>query len=106
MNAFPSTSKPAKYDWIVSNPPVHRGQSDDFQVVAELIRGARKRLRKHGVLWIVAQEHVPIGRLLALHGKKLTRVKAHAVATEGRFVVWSASPKPKGKAEVDDAIGK
>ncbi len=66
--AFPKKgTTPPKYDWIVSNPPVHRGQPDDFGVIAELIRGARKRLRRSGVHWIVSQEQVPVGRLLALH---------------------------------------
>ena len=82
--------RPKRYDWIVSNPPVHRGQPDDFRVVAELIRGSRKRLKRDGVLWMVAQEQVPIGRLLALHGT-FVRVKAHSVLPDGRFVVWEAS---------------
>ena len=39
---------PPTYDWIVSNPPVHRGQPDDFSVVQLLIRGAPARLRRGG----------------------------------------------------------
>merc|ERR1711998_678165 len=35
-----------QYDWIISNPPVHRGQPDDFRVLQELIEGAPQRLRK------------------------------------------------------------
>eukprot|EP00966_Prymnesium_polylepis_P024037 553424-Prymnesium_polylepis.1 len=62
--AFPKLAKPRRYDWIVSNPPVHRGQPDAFDTVAALISGARRRLRPSGVLWIVAQEQVPIGRML------------------------------------------
>ena len=89
-SAFPSTGKPKRYDWIVSNPPVHHGQPDDFRVVEELVRGARKRLKRDGVLWIVAQEQVPIGRVLALHGT-FARVHADVVPPDGRFVVWSAS---------------
>ena len=57
--AFPKKGKPKKYDWIVTNPPVHHGQPDDFSVVRELISGARSRLTKSGVLWLVAQEQVP-----------------------------------------------
>eukprot|EP00958_Prasinococcus_capsulatus_P009794 scaffold952_cov409-Prasinococcus_capsulatus_cf.AAC.12 len=44
-----------KYDWIVSNPPVHSGTCDDFTVLSSLLSGARKRLRADGYLWIVAQ---------------------------------------------------
>ena len=40
-SAFPKKGKPKKYEWIVSNPPVHRGQPDDFRVVRDLISGAR-----------------------------------------------------------------
>ena len=29
-SAFPKKGKPKKYEWIVSNPPVHHGQPDDF----------------------------------------------------------------------------
>lgn len=85
-----SVGKPKRYHWIVSNPPVHRGQPDDFRVVAELIRGSRKRLKRCGVLWLVAQEHVPMGRLLALHGR-FASVEANSVPPDGRFVVWRAS---------------
>jgi len=88
-------AKPRRYDWIVSNPPVHRGQPDAFDTVAALISGARRRLRPSGVLWIVAQEQVPIGRMLEVHG---TFAWAHAALSEdGRFVVWSAGGRrPKG----------
>lgn len=27
------------FDWVVSNPPVHAGQPDDFSVLEELIQG-------------------------------------------------------------------
>lgn len=80
-----------KYDWIVSNPPVHRGQPDDFVALIELIGGARRRLRKGGVLWLVAQEQVPVGRLLELHGG-FGWVRAQT-SEDGRFVTWSAGGK-------------
>ena len=75
------------YDWIVSNPPVHRGQPDDFRVVQALVRGARQRLRRGGVLWVVAQGQVPIGRIMASDGH-FERIEA-SVSTDGRFVTWS-----------------
>ena len=80
--------KPLRYDWIVSNPPVHRGQPDDFRVVLGLVRGGYDRLRKGGVLWMVAQQQVPIGRMLAADGR-YAWVRADVSAC-GRFVVWSA----------------
>mmetsp|Transcript_14806 Transcript_14806/g.31383 ORF Transcript_14806/g.31383 Transcript_14806/m.31383 type:complete len:212 (-) Transcript_14806:206-841(-) len=91
--AFPKRKKPIKYDWIVSNPPVHRGQPDDFSVVKALIQGARRRLRKHGILWIVAQEQVPVGRLLAVHGR-CAWIQS-AISEDGRFVIWSAGKRTR-----------
>jgi 16S rRNA G1207 methylase RsmC len=85
---------PPRYDWIVSNPPVHCGQPDCFDVVIALIRGARERLRSRGVLWIVAQEQVPVGRMLRAHGGF-----AWARATpsdDGRFLTWSAGGRRVG----------
>lgn len=57
-----------RFDWIVSNPPVHRGRADDFRVLLELVHGSGPRLRAGGVLWIVAQEYVPVGGLLGSFG--------------------------------------
>ena len=70
---------------------VHHGQPDDFRVLIALLRGARRRLKPGGVLWLVAQEQVPVGRLLALHGR-FAWVRA-TEADGGRFVVWSAGGK-------------
>ena len=83
-SAFPKKGKPKKYEWIVSNPPVHRGQPDDFRVVRDLISGAKARLTRAGVLWLVAQEQVPIGRMLAAYGD-FAWVET-VVSEDGRFV--------------------
>lgn len=79
-----------RFDWIISNPPVHRRRQDDFSVVEELVAGATERLRgEYGRLWIVAQVHVPVGPLLECHG-------FHASAdSDGRFVLWRARPVRK-----------
>ena len=101
LTAFARRGKPKRYDWIVSNPPVHRGQPDDFSVIETLIHGSRKRLKRHGVLWMVAQEQVPIGRMLATHGR-FAWVEA-SISLDGRFVVWSAGgrrPKSQSPASV------
>lgn len=92
--------KAVKYDWIVSNPPVHRGQPDDFSVVLGLIRGARSRLRKGGVLWMVCQVQVPIGRMLA-HNGTFAWIDA-SVSADGRFVVWSAGRGGKEEADIQN----
>lgn len=85
----------AMYDWIVSNPPVHSGVPDDFSVVQALVKGANSHLKPHGLLFMVAQEYVPIGRIAILHGS-FTSVDIHW--SDGRFNVWvcsNAQPDPE-----------
>ena len=81
-----------RFDWIVSNPPVHLGLQTDFRVVRKLIAGAAKHLKAGGTLWIVAQTYVPIGRLLA---QQPCLLAAHASADDGRFTVWRATRAPR-----------
>lgn len=76
---------PERYDWIVSNPPIHQGKSESFEVLADLVAGARAHLTQRGQLWIVVQRQVPIQRWLE---SALDRVKM--VAESSRFRVWSA----------------
>lgn len=102
-DGWPS-GKIVKYDWIVSNPPVHRGQPDEFSVVLGLIRGARSRLRKGGVLWMVCQVQVPIGRMLAAEGS-FAWTDAR-VSSDGRFVVWSAGRGGGENAESSKKVEK
>jgi len=73
------------FDWIVSNPPVHRGRMDDFRVLMELVQGSGPRLRPGGVLWIVAQEYVPVGGLLG------DFADVTCPFDDGRFTVWRAA---------------
>lgn len=80
-------------DWIVSNPPVHNGLPDDLAVVQDLIDGAISRLKKGGKMLVVAQAHVPMGRLLTLpvssSGKTIFRNIQVKRDPSGRFGVWS-----------------
>jgi 16S rRNA (guanine1207-N2)-methyltransferase len=100
--ARPGRRPPPRYDWIVSNPPVHRGQPDCFDVVLALIRGARERLRPNGVLWIVAQEQVPVGRMMSKHGG-FGWVRA-TPSDDGRFFTWSAGGR-RGEGSAGDGEG-
>jgi hypothetical protein len=85
------------FDWIVSNPPVHAGQPDDFRVVAELVAGAASRLKPGGVLWIVTQEQIPVGRIFAAAARAGGSsaggyAKVEVLQPTGdRFVVWKAT---------------
>merc|ERR1719281_1440103 len=77
-----------RYDWIISNPPLHHGQPDDFHVLQGLIDGASQCLRKGGVLWMVAQAQVPVGCFLAAAGG-FDSIST-TVSTRGRCIVWRA----------------
>ncbi len=71
--AGPDAGPPCLFEWVVSNPPVHREDSDDFAVLEALVRGAPGRLRPGGCLWLVAQECVPVGAVFNAAGASLYR---------------------------------
>lgn len=80
------------FDWIVSNPPVHYGMQNDLSVVSALVEGFEARLRPGGMLWVVTQEYVPLGRMLALAAPV---ARTTTVSSDGRFTVWRTR-KPAG----------
>jgi SAM-dependent methyltransferase len=89
----------AKFDVIVSNPPVHNGERTDLRVLQELVRGGAVHLAPGGSLFIVAQESIPVGAMLSaarLGGSAdgpaaYGAIELVADATQrGRFHVWRA----------------
>lgn len=52
-------------DWIVMNPPFHEGKTTDSDIGREFIVNAHKALRSGGVLYMVANAHLPYEDLLA-----------------------------------------
>lgn len=46
-------------DFIVSNPPFHDGGAEDRRLGQAFIRKAAEMLKKGGVLWLVANRHLP-----------------------------------------------
>jgi 16S rRNA (guanine1207-N2)-methyltransferase len=75
-----------RFDLIVSNPPLHRGVEEDFDLIRKLVDGAAQRLRRRGALLVVAQRRLPLGRWLE------GRFTAVSVACENRgFRVWLAT---------------
>ena len=78
-----------RFHRIFSNPPVHHGLVSDFRVVRLILRGAARRLRRGGELWIVCQAYIPLATLATQLGKKSTRLgPPQAVREDGRFTVW------------------
>ena len=85
----PHALRRRRQHWIVSNPPVHRGQPDDLRVLAALLAGAPARLVPGGQLFLVAQAHVPVGALArAVAPGAYALLRATPVGDEKRFVVW------------------
>lgn len=73
----------ARYDLIVSNPPIHDGARQDYGVVQKLVTMAPDYLARGGQLVMVAQQTVPVQRwakqampLLQEDGYKVWSVKA------------------------------
>ena len=62
---------PERFDWIVSNPPLHSGKDTDTGVAADLARGAAAHLREGGALWVVVPRTLPMERWLRAHFRRV-----------------------------------
>ncbi|HEY8573301.1 class I SAM-dependent methyltransferase [Phenylobacterium sp.] len=72
-------------DFVVTNPPFHEGGNEDRALGLAFLRRAHRALRKGGVLWVVANRHLPYEALLAeLFGKPVLK------ADSGGFKVYEA----------------
>ena len=76
----------ARYDAILSNPPLHKGLVEDHAHLQQLIADAPAHLQPGGILQIVVQRRVPLDRLLSQHFATVT-----TPAATGRFRVWRAA---------------
>ncbi len=74
----------AKYDLVVSNPPIHDGKGQDVRVALELVRGARAHLNAGGELWMVAQRTVPV------HEPLTASFKSVDIVLDENFRIWRA----------------
>lgn len=72
-----------RYDFIVSNPPIHTGKGRDYRVLTDLVETAPRRLLPKGTLWLVVQAQVPLRDMLDANFDDVS------VAWEDtRFKVW------------------
>ena len=74
------------YDWIVSNPPIHRGKAESHEALEALISGAPERLSDGGTLRLVVQRRVAIETSMESSFGSVRRVADHPVfkVVEGR----------------------
>ena len=61
-------------DFIVSNPPFHDGGAEDRRLGQAFIRKAAEMLKKGGVLWLVANRHLPYEAELREAFKRVTPI--------------------------------
>jgi len=59
-----SETLPEKLDWIICNPPFHRGQDRDVELGQSILLRACNCLRRGGVLYLVANRKLPYERLI------------------------------------------
>ena len=57
--------EPASLDFVVMNPPFHADGTEDRHLGQTFIRQAAALLRRGGVLWLVANRHLPYEKVLA-----------------------------------------
>ncbi len=74
-----------RFDWIVSNPPLHVGFKDDTTALDRLIAEAPAHLLPNGRLLLVVQRRIALDRAL---GTAFARVET--LADDGRYRVWCA----------------
>ena len=87
---LPSSEK-NKLDWVVCNPPFHRGQDQDIDLGQTIIANGCKSLKRNGKLYLVANRKLPyeaiLDRMLMNH---------HIVVQEQGFKIIEAT-KGAGK---------
>ena len=77
---------PERLDFIVMNPPFHAGKVTDSDIGVAFIEQAARCLRRNGVLWMVANSHLPYETVLERSFFKVERL-----AQENGFKVFKAT---------------
>ena len=82
-----------RYDWIVSNPPFHRGVSNDLEIAANFFAQAGTFLTENGRIVIVCNRHLPYASWLQNHFDRVERLDEN-----GEFIIIQAG-KPRKRKE-------
>lgn len=92
----------ARFDMIVSNPPLHSGVKEDHGALEALVKDARSRLGGDGELWMVVQRRVACQALLdEAFGKVVI------ASDDGSYRVWRAAlPKAQGTVKAAGRKGR
>jgi len=76
-----------RYDLIVSNPPFHRGKSEERNLLEDFVISAKPRLFRQSRLVLVTRRQIPVQKLLKNHLNKVEMLKKNK-----HFWVWKAQP--------------
>lgn len=79
------------FDFILSNPPFHRGKAEDPGLITDMISRVAPLLRGKGTLIFVAQKRLPLEAELRKHFKEPT-----TLAEDRTFRVWQGRRPRKG----------
>jgi 16S rRNA (guanine1207-N2)-methyltransferase len=82
-----------RYDWIISNPPFHRGVSNDLEIAKKFFAEAGTFLTENGRIVIVCNRHLPYASWLQNHFDRVERLDENS-----EFIIIQAG-KPRKRKE-------
>lgn len=85
LEALLNETDPPRFDWIISNPPFHRGVRQSLDTARRFLRECPRLLARRGRLCLVANAHLPYAQWLSeLYGK------VQVLAADREYNVWLA----------------